>query len=100
MISEVMTAHPYLVSELLEGETLRERIRSGLPQRRAVEFAQQIATGLAAAHEFLIFCFSCGGSRACVHLCADCSIVEVWNLNWPKKNRCCSRWCGNSQKTK
>lgn len=41
----------YLVSELLTGETLRDRIRSGIPQRRAVELGQQIATGLAAAHE-------------------------------------------------
>lgn len=43
---------PYLVSELLEGETLRERIRSGsLPLPKAVDFALQITRGLAAAHE-------------------------------------------------
>lgn len=43
---------PYLVSELLEGVTLRERLAEGLlPQRKAVEFATQIANGLAAAHE-------------------------------------------------
>ncbi|HEY8224592.1 MAG TPA: protein kinase [Pyrinomonadaceae bacterium] len=43
---------PYVVSELLEGETLRKRI-SGTPlgQRRAVDYALQIANGLAAAHE-------------------------------------------------
>jgi Tol biopolymer transport system component len=43
---------PYVVSELLEGETLRKRI-GGTPlgQRRAVEYALQIANGLAAAHE-------------------------------------------------
>lgn len=42
----------YAVTELLEGETLRERLAGGaLPQRRAVEFATQIARGLAAAHE-------------------------------------------------
>ncbi len=41
---------PYLVSELLEGETLRERLRGGaLPQRKAIDYAQQIARGLAAA---------------------------------------------------
>src|SRR5688572_29941285 len=45
-------AAPYLVSELLEGESLRERLtESGLPVRKAVEIAGQIARGLAAAHE-------------------------------------------------
>ena len=43
---------PYLVSELLEGETLREPIRRGrLAVRKAVEYGIQIARGLAAAHE-------------------------------------------------
>jgi Tol biopolymer transport system component len=43
---------PYIVSELLEGETLRERLNGGaLPVRKAVECAVQIAHGLAAAHE-------------------------------------------------
>ena len=43
---------PYLVSELLEGQTLRARMSEGaLPQRRAIEYASQIADGLAAAHE-------------------------------------------------
>lgn len=42
---------PYMVSELLEGETLRERLIGGpLSQRRAIEYASQIAEGLAAAH--------------------------------------------------
>ena len=41
----------YLVSELLEGETLRQKIQAGpLSQRRALEYATQIAGGLAAAH--------------------------------------------------
>ncbi len=41
---------PYLVSELLEGETLRGRLAGGaLPQRKAIDYAQQIARGLAAA---------------------------------------------------
>ena len=43
---------PYLVTELLEGSTLRDRLSSGaLPARKAVEYAAQIAHGLAAAHE-------------------------------------------------
>ncbi len=43
---------PYLVTELLEGRTLREILAAGpLPPRKAVEYAQQIARGLAAAHE-------------------------------------------------
>ena len=42
----------YSVTELLEGETLRGRLEAGaLPQRKAVEYAGQIATGLAAAHD-------------------------------------------------
>jgi eukaryotic-like serine/threonine-protein kinase len=43
---------PYIVSELLEGQTLRERIRSGpLTSRKAIDYALQVARGLAAAHE-------------------------------------------------
>jgi serine/threonine protein kinase len=43
---------PYIVSELLEGETLRDRLAGGaLPQRKATDYALQIAKGLAAAHE-------------------------------------------------
>ena len=43
---------PYIVSELLDGETLRERLASGvLPVRKTVEFGVQIARGFAAAHE-------------------------------------------------
>jgi len=43
---------PYLVSELLEGETLRELIRRGrLPVRKVIDYGVQIARGLAAAHE-------------------------------------------------
>jgi Tol biopolymer transport system component len=42
----------YVVFELLEGETLRERLRRGaLSQRKAVDYATQIARGLSAAHE-------------------------------------------------
>src|SRR5713226_1316175 len=43
---------PYIVSELLEGETLRDRMAgAALPQRKALDYALQIARGLAAAHE-------------------------------------------------
>ncbi|MGO8983695.1 MAG: protein kinase domain-containing protein [Terriglobales bacterium] len=43
---------PYIVSELLEGQTLRERLRAGpLSSRKAIEYAQQVARGLAAAHD-------------------------------------------------
>ncbi len=42
---------PYLVCELLEGDTLRGRLRNGsLPTWKAVDYARQIACGLAAAH--------------------------------------------------
>ena len=42
----------YSVTELLEGETLRDRLAGGaLPVRKAVDYASQIADGLAAAHE-------------------------------------------------
>jgi serine/threonine protein kinase len=43
---------PYIVSELLEGETLRARLNEvALPVRKAVEYAIQICHGLAAAHD-------------------------------------------------
>jgi Tol biopolymer transport system component len=43
---------PFIVTELLEGETLAERlVRGTLPLRRALECAIQIAGGLVAAHE-------------------------------------------------
>src|SRR5215212_159111 len=41
----------YSVTELLEGQTLRQRILQGaIPWRRAMEMAAEIADGLAAAH--------------------------------------------------
>jgi Tol biopolymer transport system component len=53
---------PYIVSELLEGETLRDRLvrasapasgteSAGLPVRKTVDYAIQLARGLSAAHE-------------------------------------------------
>src|SRR5262245_8600451 len=42
---------PYIVAELLDGEELREQLNEGaLPVRAAIDYAQQIASGLAAAH--------------------------------------------------
>jgi Tol biopolymer transport system component len=43
---------PFLVSEFLEGQTLREKLLPGpLPVRRAMEYGLGIAQGLAVAHE-------------------------------------------------
>lgn len=43
---------PYIVSELLDGESLREILYAGpVPVRKAIDYAQQIARGLAAAHD-------------------------------------------------
>src|SRR6266849_4088357 len=43
---------PYVVSELLEGETLRAVLEEGrLSARQALDYALQIAQGLAAAHD-------------------------------------------------
>jgi len=42
----------YLVSELLEGESLRQRLSNGpLPVRKAMDYGVQVANGLANAHE-------------------------------------------------
>jgi hypothetical protein len=42
---------PFMVSELLDGESLRATLRHGaLAQRKAIDYAVQIAHGLAAAH--------------------------------------------------
>jgi Tol biopolymer transport system component len=42
----------YVVTELLEGETLRDRLAHGaLPVRKAIDYAVRIASGLAAAHD-------------------------------------------------
>jgi Tol biopolymer transport system component len=43
---------PYIVTELLEGETLRARMSGGaIAVRKATDYSIQIARGLAAAHE-------------------------------------------------
>ena len=47
---------PYVVSELLEGESLRARIDRGpVPYRKALEYAIQVAQALAAAHAKRIY---------------------------------------------
>ena len=55
----IMTIHdfgtedgiPYAVMELLEGESLRQRLQRGpIPVRKAIDIASQIADGLSAAH--------------------------------------------------
>ena len=47
---------PYIVSELLEGETLRGRLRGGaLPVKTVIDYALQILRGLVAAHDRGIF---------------------------------------------
>ena len=49
---EEANGKPFLVLELVEGETLAERIEKGaLPLADALEIARQIADGLGAAHE-------------------------------------------------
>ncbi|HSE22284.1 MAG TPA: serine/threonine-protein kinase, partial [Pyrinomonadaceae bacterium] len=43
---------PFMVTELLEGEELRQRLDHGpIPLRKVTEYAQQIVSGLSAAHE-------------------------------------------------
>ena len=43
---------PYIVSELLEGESLRHRLQAGpLPVRKTIDYSVQVARGLAAAHD-------------------------------------------------
>jgi len=47
---------PYIVSELLDGETLRDRLHGGaLPMKKAIDYASQIVRGLAVAHDRDIF---------------------------------------------
>jgi serine/threonine protein kinase len=43
---------PYVVTELLEGQSLRQRMDGGsLPLRKAIDYARQIGQGIAAAHD-------------------------------------------------
>jgi eukaryotic-like serine/threonine-protein kinase len=46
------TRVPYLITELLQGQSMRERIKQGpIPVRKCIDYALQAARGLAAAHE-------------------------------------------------
>ena len=52
----VINDAPYIVMELVEGETLRQRLTAaggsrGIPVRKAIDFAMQMASGLGAAHD-------------------------------------------------
>ena len=52
LAGRALSETPYLVTELLEGATLRDRLSGGaLPLRKALDYARQVALGLAAAHE-------------------------------------------------
>ncbi|MEO6333942.1 MAG: protein kinase [Pyrinomonadaceae bacterium] len=43
---------PFIVAELLDGEELRDRLNEGpIPLRKTIDYAQQIVSGLSAAHE-------------------------------------------------
>jgi Tol biopolymer transport system component len=52
-IGQTPQGTPYIVSELLTGMSLRERLSTGeaIPVRKAIEYATQVAHGLAAAHD-------------------------------------------------
>jgi eukaryotic-like serine/threonine-protein kinase len=48
----VQDGSPYMVTELLQGQSLREQLRGGaLPIRKAIDYSLQIVRGLAAAHD-------------------------------------------------
>jgi len=68
-----------LVSELLEGETLRSQIQRGpVAVRKAIDYGVQIARGLAAAHEKGIVVISYTRNWAYVGLAAAGSWVGTF----------------------
>ena len=44
------TGHPFIATEFIEGQTLRERLRSSIDLDEALEIAIQVASALVAAH--------------------------------------------------
>gem|GEM_PF-3791641 len=51
-VAETDDGRPYIVMAAYDGETLRERLRRGpMPEREALDFGEQIAGALAAAHQ-------------------------------------------------
>ena len=88
---------PYLVTELLQGETLRERLRSGaLSLRKSLDYATQLSDGLAAAHE-----------RGIVHrdlkpenifVCSD-DRVKILDFGLAKRSRTVASSPANSSET-
>ena len=64
----------YVVSELLEGETLRERLRNGaLSARKAIDYALQVARGLAAAlnHPNILSIFDIGDQQGSPYVVSE-----------------------------
>src|SRR5579872_1451908 len=75
----------FLVSEFLEGQTLRERLVAGpLPQRRVNEYSLQIARGLAAAHEKGIVHRDLKPEN--IFILTD-ERIKIPDLGWPSKWR-------------
>jgi serine/threonine protein kinase len=78
---------PFLVSELLEGEPLRAVLDRGpLPQRKSIDYAVQIAMGLAAAHHKGIVhrdlkpdnLFICRDGRVKILDCGLATLPQAW----------------------
>lgn len=97
---------PYIVSELLEGQTLRERLADGaLPVPKALEYAMQMAGGLSAAHDKGIVhrdlkpenLFVTRDGRVkifCAEMYAWCILPNIIT-SWSERNEsasCCMSW--------
>ncbi len=72
---------PYLVTELLEGSTLRDRLSGGpFSARKAVDFAIQVAHGLAAATKRELFIAT---SSPKTFSSAATDAPRFWTSAWP-----------------